>query len=296
MNRSQFSVLMLLAALWGASFLFMRIAAPVLGAVWLIEFRVLIAGVVLLPVIVLRSQLPALKTHAPRLLIAGALNAALPFTLLAYAAIDISAGLTSILNATVPIFGALLAYFISKERLGPTKVVGIVLGFLGVVVLMSWRHGESETPPLVSIGAGLVAALSYACAANYTKWRLTTVPPLVYVTGSQLGAALLLIPLVPFFVPTQSPSLAVVASVLGLALLSTSLAFALYFQLIHQIGPTQTLTVTYLIPLFAIVWGNWFLDEPINRSMLFGCALVLSGTALANEFRWSQLKIRRNRA
>ncbi|MCG8428903.1 MAG: DMT family transporter [Chromatiales bacterium] len=290
MSQLHFAILVFLAMLWGGSFLFMRIAAPVLGAVWLIEFRVLLAGLVLLPVIIYQKQFFEMLKRYRQLLIAGALNAALPFSLLAYAAIELSAGLTSILNATVPIFSALFAYLVLKEKIGMGKVIGIVLGFFGVIVLMAWRQqGELPPPSLISIGAVLLAAISYVLAANYTKQRLTDIQPLVYVTGSQLGAALLLIPLLPFFIPEQEPNDQVIFSVIALAVLSTSLAFAFYFHLIKQIGPTQTLTVTYLIPVFAILWGNWFLDEQLTLTMLTGCSLIIFGTALANGLGWQKL-------
>ncbi|MCP3665330.1 MAG: DMT family transporter [Gammaproteobacteria bacterium] len=285
MKRNHILLLILLAALWGGSFLFMRIAAPVLGPVWLIEFRSLLAGLVLLPIILLQGQLGKLWGNYRGLLVASLLNSALPFCLLAYAATELSAGLTSILNATVPIFSTLFAFLITREQLKVTKVVGVALGFTGVVILMSWRQGDMAPPSILPVVAGLVAAISYVFAANYTRSRLTEIPPLVYVTGSQLGAAILLVPLLPFFIPNQSPDTPVVFSVIGLALLSTSLAFIIYFHLIRQIGPTQTLTVTYLIPLFAIVWGSWLLDEQVTTGMLIGGILVLIGTALANGVR-----------
>jgi drug/metabolite transporter (DMT)-like permease len=263
----------------------MRIAAPVLGAVWLIELRVLIAGLALLPVVIYRRELGSLLTNAKGLLIVGALNAALPFTLLAYATIDLSAGMTSILNATVPIFSALYAYLVTREELGTGKLTGVALGFVGVVVLVGWHQEGLEGTPMLSVAAGLLGALSYVIAANYTKRNMTNMPPMAFVVGSQLSAALLLIPLMPFFLPQQSPDMEVVLSVLGLALLSTALAFGLYFHLIKQIGPTQTLTVTYLIPLFAIIWGTWLLNESFTLAMLIGCILILSGTALANGVR-----------
>ena len=293
MSRLHIATLVFLAMLWGASFLFMRIAAPVLGAIWLIEFRVLLAGLVLLPVIIFQGQIHEMLKNHRKLFIAGGLNAALPFSLLAYAAIELSAGLTSILNATVPIFSALFAYLVIKEQLSWGKILGITLGFLGVIVLMAWRQqGDLPPPSLISVGAGLLAAISYVLAANYTKQRLTDVSPLVYVTGSQLSAAILLWPLLPFFIPEKQPDMTVISSVIALAILSTSLAFALYFYLIKQIGPTQTLTVTYLIPVFAILWGSWFLDEKITFTMFTGCSLIIIGTALANGFRLRKIGVK----
>lgn len=291
MNRRHALTLLFLGMLWGGSFLFLRIAAPVLGAIWTIEFRVLIAGLAFLPILFYKKQIGVMLTHYKGLLIVGALNAALPFSLLAFAAIELTAGITSILNATVPIFSALFAYVVLKTRLGWSRTFGILLGFIGVSVLMLWRQ-QGDLPPasLVSIGAGLLAAISYVLAANYTKYRLADMPPLVFVTGSQLSAAILLLPLLPFSIPQQIPNTEVTLSVIALALFSTSLAFALYFELLKEIGPTQTLTVTYLIPVFAIIWGSWFLDETLTVSMLIGCAMIIVGTALANGFRIHKLR------
>lgn len=276
-----YPALFLLAALWGASFLFMRVAAPVLGPVWLIELRVLIAGLVLLPLLVQRGELSLLRTHWRLLLWVGCMSAALPFTLLAYASLYLTAGMTSILNATVPIFAALIAYALYAEPLGARQVGGVLLGFVGVVVLVGLPQGEGSTPPL-AVAAGLAAAVSYVFAAHFAKRRLSGMPPLVFVIGSQLGAAALLLPLVAFFPPAGAPGLAVIASVLSLAVLSTSLAFLIYFLLIREVGATRTLTVTYLIPGFAIAWGALLLSEPLTRGMALGGALILLGVALAN--------------
>ena len=279
-----YPALILLAALWGGSFLFMRVAAPVLGPVWLIALRVLIAGLVLLPLVLRRRQLGLLREYGWRLLWVGFVSAAMPFTLLAYSSLELTAGLTSILNATVPIFGVLIGMAVYSEAISLRRLAGVLLGFVGVVVLVGLPQAGSSAP-LLSVLAGLGAAVSYVFAANFAKRRLSEAPTLVFVTGSQLGAAVFLLPLLPMFPPPQTPDAWVVAAVLGLAVLSTALAFVIYFQLIREVGPTRTLTVTYLIPVFAFSWGALLLDEGITLVMLLGGALVLSGVALANSRR-----------
>lgn len=276
-----YPALFLLAALWGASFLFMRVAAPVLGPVWLIELRVLIAGLVLLPLLARRGELRELRAHWRVLLWVGCMSAALPFTLLAYASLDLTAGMTSILNATVPIFAAGIGFALYAEPLDLRQAGGVLLGFVGVVVLVGLPRGGEASPPL-AVAAGLGAAVSYVFAAHFAKRRLSGLPPLVFVTGSQLGAAAVLLPLLAFFLPAAMPGPAVVAAVLGLAILSTSLAFWIYFLLIRAVGPTRTLSVTYLIPAFAIAWGGLLLDEPLTLGMASGGTLILLGVALAN--------------
>ncbi|NEP59852.1 MAG: EamA family transporter [Symploca sp. SIO2G7] len=274
--------LLLLAALWGGSFLFMRIAAPVLGPVWLIEFRVLLAGLALLPVVIRFNLWHEVRRHWISLFIVGCINSAIPFSLLAFASVSLPAGFTSILNATAPLFGTIVAFVWLRERLTITRLIGFVLGFIGVIILMGWK-AVSATPTFVmAASAGLLAALTYAIAAPYIKQKLTGVPSLAVTVGSQLGAAVLLLPALPFTIPQQPITTSIFIAVLGLALLSTAFAYILYFRLIQNVGATKALTVTYLIPLFAMLWGALFLNEVMTVSMILGCGLILLGTAIAN--------------
>jgi drug/metabolite transporter (DMT)-like permease len=282
MKTSQIAELLLLAALWGGSFLFMRIAAPQLGPIWLIECRVLLAGGILLPLLVRLDLVRELRPRWRSLLVVGCLNSALPFSLLAFASVSLPAGMTSILNGTVPIFGIAVAAIWLRERLTITRLLGSLLGFVGVVVLIGWQPIAANSSFFIAVAAGLWAALMYAIAAPYIKQTLVGTPPLVVATGSQLGAALVLLPALPFTVPASLPSPQVALSVVALAGLSTSLAYMLYFRLINNVGPTRALTVTYLIPVFATLWGALFLQETITLSTVLGGGLVLVGTAIAN--------------
>lgn len=283
MKLSDIFELLLLAALWGGSFLFMRIAAPVLGPVWLIEFRVLLAGLVLLPVLARLGHLGEMRRQLIPLLIVGCLNSAIPFLLLAFASVSLPAGFTSILNGTAPLFGTVVASVWLHEKLTPPRMAGFILGFIGVVILVGWKAIETTPEFLIAIAAALSAALMYAIAAPYIKQNLAGVPSLVVTTGSQLGAALVIMPMLPFTIPLQTPSFQVVLSVLALAILSTAAAYILYFRLIQNVGSTKALTVTYLIPLFAMLWGALILNEVVTPSMMVGCGLVLLGTAIAND-------------
>jgi drug/metabolite transporter (DMT)-like permease len=281
-NYYYFSLLLLLAAIWGSSFLFLRIATPVLGPVWLIEFRVLIAGLVLVPAIIWRKEIFHVRQNVGKMIIAGFFNAALPFCLLAYATLKLTAGITSILNATVPIFGAIFGYFVVKEQLGLGKSLGIACGFVGVIILVGPLGSDKVVLPMASVIAGLAAAMSYVIAAYYTKKHLVNVSPMAYVTGSQLGAAAVLVPLLPFFIPQETPSFVIASSVVALAVICTSLAFAIYFYILQKTGPTTAMSVAYLIPLFAVIWGSWFLHEAITVTTIAGGILIMGGTALAN--------------
>lgn len=282
MRGLEIAELLLLAALWGGSFLFMRIAAPVLGPVWLIEFRVLLAGLALLPILVRFNLWYEVRRNWISLFIVGCINSAIPFSLLAFASVSLPAGFTSILNATAPLFGTIVAFVWLRERLTITRMIGFILGFVGVVILIGWKAVPATPAFAMAASAGLLAALTYAIAAPYIKQELTGVPALAVTVGSQMGAAVLLLPALPFTIPQQPVTTGIVIAVLGLALLSTAFAYILYFRLIQNVGAIKALTVTYLIPLFAMLWGVLFLNEAIIVSMILGCGLILLGTAIAN--------------
>ncbi|MCU0524152.1 MAG: DMT family transporter [Elainella sp. Prado103] len=274
--------LFLLAALWGGSFLWLRVAAPVLGPVWLIELRVVLASLVLLPLMVRFNLMAEMRRHWRDLLIIGSLNSALPFLLFAFSALSLSAGFTAILNATTPLFGTVIAALWLREKMTIASILGSMLGFIGVVVLVGWEPIPFTLNFGLAVLSGLLGALMYAIAAPYTKLRLSGVSSLVLTTGSQLGAALLLLPALPFTIPQQTPSAFVIFSVLALAILSTSFAYVLYYRLIQNVGASKALTIAYLVPPSALLWGAIVLQEPITLSMLIGCGLVLLGTAIAN--------------
>jgi drug/metabolite transporter (DMT)-like permease len=284
MRISEIAELILLAALWGGSFLFMRIAAPEFGAIWLIELRVLLAGLVLLPILISVKPGAEVKRNLVPLFVLGCINSALPFSLLAFSSIFLPAGFTSILNATSPIFGTLVGFVWLQERFTMQRMIGFILGFAGVLILVGWRSFETTPSFLVAVFAGLLAGFLYAIGATFAKQKLSGVPSIVTATVSQLSAAFFLLPALPFTVPKAIPSSLSFFSVVILAVFSTAFAYILYFRLINQVGASRALTVGYLIPLFAMVWGAIVLKEPISSGMIFGCGLILLGTAIANGF------------
>ncbi len=278
--------LIALAAIWGASFLFMRIAAPEFGPVALTALRVGGATLFLLPLAFWRGDTAALRTHWKPIAIVGLFNSALPFVLFSIAALAISTGLSSIFNATAPLWGALIAWLWLGDKLSALRVLGLFIGFVGVVFL-AWNKaslspGEHGVSAAVAIAACLLAALCYGFAANYTKKKLTGVAPLAVAAGSQAAAtAALLLPAL-WLAPAAMPSAASWASVIVLALLCTGVAYVLYFRLIAHVGAPRAITVTYLLPVFAALWGAIFLHEAITPTMALGCAVILAGTALAS--------------
>ncbi|MBP0030594.1 DMT family transporter [Roseofilum sp. Guam] len=275
--------LFLLAALWGGSFLFMRIGAPVFGPVWLIELRVLLAGLALLPLLIRLNLWSEVRRKIIPLSVVGCLNSALPYVCLAFASVFLPAGFTSILNATSPLFGIFIAVVWFQEKLSLNRIIGFFFGWIGVSILVGWKAFETTPSFVLAVGIGLLAPVMYAIAAPYAKRQLSDVPPLVIAIMSQLSAAMFLLPALPFTVPKQVPALEIWLSVLALALFSTAIASILYFRLIQNVGATKALTVTYLIPVFAMIWGTLILKEAITPSMVLGCALILIGTAIANE-------------
>lgn len=275
--------LVFLAALWGGSFLFMRITSPVLGPIWLIEFRVSIAGLALLPLLIYLNSWQIVRRYFIPLFVIGCLNTAIPFSLFAFASLYLNAGFASILNATAPLFGVVVAFVWQKEKLTLSRLLGFILGFVGVTILVGWQAFTATSSFFLAVGSGLLASLMYAIAAPYAKQNLSEVPSLVTASVSLLSAAIFLLPALPFTVPKTTPEPAIFLAVLALALFSTALAYILYFHLIQAIGSTKTLTVAYLIPLFAMLSGSLFLDEPLTISMFIGCGLILLGTAIAND-------------
>jgi drug/metabolite transporter (DMT)-like permease len=281
MGRRDLVDLVVLGAIWGASFLFMRVAAPEFGAIPLIAARVGIAAAFLIVVLARRGGLRGLYRDAARLTLLGAMNSAVPFSLFAYAVLSVTAGFASVLNATVPLFGALVAFVWLRDRPSASRIVGLIVGFAGVVVLVWGRLSPGREGGGPAVLAGLSAALLYGIAANYTKKRLGHVDSLVIATGSLIAATVLLLPLALVYWPETPPSRASWVSAVLLGVFCTGIAYILYFRLLSRVGPSKTLAVTYLIPAFGVLWGHLFLHEPISASMMVGCTVILLGTTLA---------------
>ncbi|HEY5800733.1 MAG TPA: DMT family transporter [Burkholderiaceae bacterium] len=272
--------LLFLASLWGASFLFMRILSPVLGALWTTEFRVALAALALVGYLAFIRRSLLIGENWRHYLVIGIFNSAVPFPLFAFAALSIPAGYSAIMNATTPLWGALLAVAVFGERLTLRKLAGLLLGIVGVAFLVRLGPAELTFDTVLAVGACLSAALCYAIAGTYSKKKSGAVPAPLMATGSQLAAALLLLPFAAA-TPIKGPVTPLIIMVAAaLALLCTALAYLLYFRLITDIGATKAMTVTFLIPMFAILWGFLLLHEPITLSMLGGCALVIAAMYL----------------
>ncbi len=224
---------------------------------------------------------PQYRRWGRQYVIVGIVSSAVPFLLWAYAALSVTAGLLSVLNATSPMWGALCSALLLRERLNARRITGLGIGVAGV------RPGDAtgERPDLhyPSIVAALVAVFCYGLIATYIKRWASDVPSRGMAVGSQLAAGILLIPFIALWPPPGAPNgerAGAVASILALGLVCSALAYLLYFRLIADIGATGALTVTYLIPVFGVLWGVLFLGESVSAAMLAGAALVIVGTLL----------------
>ncbi|NQZ83638.1 MAG: DMT family transporter [Colwellia sp.] len=270
----------LLAAIWGASFIFMKLGGAEFGPFLFMAIRTLIASVFLLPLLLLNKQHLNLNGYYVKIFIMAMFSTAIPFILFGWATLTLTAGITSVLNATTPMFGAIVAFLWLKDKLSLSAVFGLILGFIGVYFLMYDKLVIAQEDVILPTLAVMLASLCYGISANFTKRYLTGVKPLALATGSQVSATLVLLPISLFFLPETIPSDSAMLSVLLLGILCTGIAYVIFFRLITFLGPTKAISVTYLIPVFGLFWGVIFLNEIITSWMMLGCGFVLSGVAL----------------
>jgi len=273
--------LLLLAGIWGASFIFMRIGSPELGPFLFMALRTLTASLFLLPLVFITKKQAAFKGYKAKIFVVGIFNTAIPFVLFGYATLTLSGGLTSVLNATTPMFGAIVAYIWFRDKLTVVASFGLLVGFVGVYLLVLDKINLGQQRILLPTLAALLASLCYGLSASYTKRYLSGISSTVLASGSQVAATIVLLPISFFFIPTQWPSDSAIVSVLLLGVMCTGVAYVIFFHLIANLGPSKAISVTYLIPAFGLFWGSLFLDEVITSSMIIGCGFILTGVALA---------------
>ena len=283
MNTANLLRLISLAAIWGGSFLFMRISAPTLGPAVLIEFRVLFAALFLAAVgFVLKKKLQ-LREHWKHYFILGFFNSALPFLLFAYGAQVLSAGLESVLNATAPMWGALVGAVWKRQPISARTALGLVLGTVGVALLVGFDSVSARSGAGLAAAAALAAALCYGIASQYAR-SAKAVEPFANAHGTMWSSAIMVLPVLPFFPPAGAPTPGIAAAVLALGVLCSGIAYLLYFRLIEEVGSASALTVTFLNPIFGILWGGLFLGVTVGWYTLVGAPIVLVGTALVTGF------------
>lgn len=278
-----------LAAIWGASFLFMRIAAPSLGAVWLAAGRVAWAALFLAVVGLWLRQALQVRSQWRHYLLLGLFNSALPFLLFSYAAQQLSASLMSIINATAPLWGAVFAAVLARQLFSAKVALGLLLGVVGVALLVGLDPVLLQVGTGVAVLACLGAAACYGVASVYAKVR-SGVGAFSNAHGSMWAATLLLLPWLPSTTPVAMPNAAVWLAVLALGVLCSGIAYILYFRLVADLGAASALSVTFLIPLFGVLWGHVFLHEPVGWNTALGALVVIAGTVLVTGFSPAALR------
>jgi drug/metabolite transporter (DMT)-like permease len=248
------------AAIWGASFMFIRIGAVEFGVPPTAGLRRAIAALFLLPIVLYWGQVDSLKQHRRRTLVVGVLNSAIPFACYTYALLSITTGLSSILNAAVPLFGAVIAWVWLKDRPHGSCILGLAVGFAGVALL---------------------ASLCYGIAASFTKLYMVGVPPLVSAAGSQLSAAVVLVPQAAWTWPDHAVSTHVWAAIAALGVICTGVAYILHFRIIESADPAKALSAIFAIPMFAVLYGVVLLGETVTPWMLVCIAVIIMGTSLS---------------
>lgn len=273
-------LLVFLGALWGVSFLFVRVAVPNVGPIPLMFLRVLLAGISLAPILFFKNGFAIWRKDWRRIMVVGVSITALPFSLLAWTSLSLPAGITSVLNATTPLMAALWAVILIGERLNFQRIIGLSLGLIGVVLLAMGQGRSFSGTSLLPLLAGLSATCCYGWALHRSRQWLSHIPPTILTVTSLLSSGMFMAPFAILTWPTQSISLQSWMMVLALALPCTSLAYIIFYHLNAKWGTTKTATVTYLIPLFAMLGANQFLAEKITLTMLLGGLIILAGVAL----------------
>lgn len=285
MKRTDVLLLFLLSLMWGSSFLLIRVAVPGFGPTAMVMLRVVLGAALLYGYAKAVRQPLVFRPHAVQFAVLGLLNAALPYMLISAAELHLTASFAAVLNATVPMFAAVFAAMWMSERLTVRRVIGLLAGVIGVGVMVGWSPAPMTRTTLLSIVGVLLAAASYGAAGIYAKLRMRGVSVHSLAFGQQLGALVWLgVPGV-VLAPSSAPPAIAIWAVLALGLLSTGVAYLLYFQLLERVGPTRATTVTYLFPVVGMLWGVLLLNEPVSAGMIAGLAIVSGSMVLVNDIR-----------
>jgi drug/metabolite transporter (DMT)-like permease len=278
MRRADVARLVALGAIWGSSFLFMRVSAPALGPVVMADVRILVAAAALLAYYRIIGFDPQWRRWGMQYAIVGTLNAAVPFVLYAYSALSLSVAVMAVINATSPMWGALVGALWLKERLSRGRALGLAIGVAGVALVSKPAPGEPLE--LAALLAAVGAAFLYGIAGAYLKRFAPDAPGRGMAVGALSAAGLLLVPFAALSPAPPALTAQAIGAVIALGVLCSAIAYLLYFRLLNDIGVAGTLTVTYLVPLFGVLWGVLFLGESLTATMLAGGGLIVLGTLL----------------
>jgi drug/metabolite transporter (DMT)-like permease len=284
--RGYLPLLAIVAAIWGSSYMFIKVAVDEIEPTAMMCLRLILAAAVLVPVLFVRvgarSALAEMRATGRGAFVVGLLNAALPFTLIAWGEKHIDSGIAAIANASVPIFVALLALrFNPGERVSGLRLAGVLVGFAGVGVLAG-LHPEGGWWAIAGTLAVVAASLCYAGANHYVQHRFGRTSPLVLTTASCVAGTVLILPFAVVQAPDQMPSWKALGSIAALGILGTAVALLFFYRMLNRYGASRASLVTYLLPPTALIYGSLILDEPITLNAILGLALILAGVALGS--------------
>tara|TARA_Y100000816_G_scaffold275897_1_gene244546 strand:- start:670 stop:1536 length:867 start_codon:yes stop_codon:yes gene_type:complete len=282
MESKDWVLLISLAAIWGSAFMFIKISAVEFGPILLVTLRLLIAGLVFVPLLLKKQNRLQFKPYLSSILIIAVVSNALPFTLFAFASLGATSNMLGILNGTTAFLTTFIAYFWLKEFISSKQIVGLFLGFIGVVILVNPANGSST---ILASMCALVGSLCYAFNGNYLQKYHQNSNKIVLIGWSMLFGGLLMLPLAVFNLPNQMPNFNSFLALLWLAVVSTGIGYLAYVRLIDRIGAVKTSTLTYLLPVFSIIWGAIFLNENITLIIFGGFMFVMMGMYFANSVK-----------
>lgn len=287
--------MLVLAAIWGSSYLFIRMVAPVIGVSLTMGTRVLIAALFLSVLSLVYGQFPSFKKYWWQYILLGALNMVLPNLLVVFSVMQLNASMGSVLNATTPLFTLLIARIWLKEKLSVAKITGLLLGITGIVILVGWNPVAVNGKTMIAVVASILAAVSYGFANVFTRIKFTGSNPMKTASGQMIGAAALVLPFLFAGGDAQTFSLPVFTPLLILGIVCTALAFIIYFKLVSSMGSVNTSMVTILVPFFGILWSAVFLNEPVTIGLLIGLIFIITGLTLvirsANQSARTMVKV-----
>ena len=280
MENKYWILITILGAVWGSAFMFIKIATPELGPIALVNIRLAVAGLIFIPFLLQQKYLKHFRRNFKNILVLSVINTALPFSLFAYASLESSSNMLSILNGTTAIMAVVISTIWLKIRLNFFQIMGVFIGLFGIVVLANPDNVYISMKATIFC---LSAAFCYALSANYIQKFAYKTNTIVLIGWTLVIASVLLLPITFFNLPSQFPSNSVIFSILWLGVISTGVAFLGYVRLIEKVGAVKTATVAYFIPVFGVIWGYVFLGEPITLQILIGMILILIGIVFTNK-------------
>jgi drug/metabolite transporter (DMT)-like permease len=279
MELKDWILLTALAAIWGSAFMFIKISAVDFGPILLVTLRLLIAGLVFMPFLLRKKKRSLFKSYLPAILIIAIVSNAIPFTMFAYASLGATSNMLGILNGTTAFLTTVIAYFWLKESVSLKQIVGLLLGFIGVLILVNPSNGSTT---FIASMCAMIGSLCYAFNATYLQKYHSNSDKIVLIGWSMLFGGFFMIPLASFNLPDAIPDTNSILALFWLAVISTGVGYLAYVRLIDRIGAVKTVTLTYLLPVFSIIWGAIFLQEKITSIILGGFIFVMMGMYFAN--------------